>query len=217
MWKSAFTWFDQFGVAHLGRHAVTDGLPVADRGFGVGEVVAGPDVDVDQIGHDVRVRRRGCDSSARRTAGQQPRDIARNTPTSDFMGSRPYASGRATGARCRCPGNARKPRSRQRSATYAMGHEADGCGGNRRWCPRRAAGRLGSDRTASATPSTCDGAGCVPYVNHDAQLGAHVRLRTRATTSAWTRPGNTLACSSKSQWVSFAAADRGAHAAVAVR
>ncbi len=57
--------------------------------------------------------------------------------------------------------------------------------------------------TASATPSTCDGADCVPYVNHDAQLGAVCNQKTRYN-FGMDASGNTLACSSKSQWVSFA-------------
>jgi len=56
---------------------------------------------------------------------------------------------------------------------------------------------------ASATPSTCDGAACVPYVNHDAQLGALCNQSTRYN-FGMDASGNTLACSSKSQWVSFA-------------
>ena len=57
--------------------------------------------------------------------------------------------------------------------------------------------------TASATPSSCDGAGCVPYVNHEAQLGASCNQSTRYN-FGMDSSGNTLACSSKSQWVSFA-------------
>ncbi len=56
---------------------------------------------------------------------------------------------------------------------------------------------------ASATPSTCDSAACVPYVDHDAQLGALCNQSTRYN-FGMDASGNTLACSSKSQWVSFA-------------
>lgn len=57
--------------------------------------------------------------------------------------------------------------------------------------------------TASATPSTCDGPGCVPYVNHEAQLGGECNQSTRYNFGL-DASGNTLACSSKSQWVSYA-------------
>ncbi|MDZ4268324.1 MAG: hypothetical protein U1D00_21975 [Mycobacterium sp.] len=57
--------------------------------------------------------------------------------------------------------------------------------------------------TAAATPTTCDGAGCVPYVNHDAQLGAECNQSTRYN-FGMDSAGNTLACSSKRQWVSSA-------------
>ncbi len=54
---------------------------------------------------------------------------------------------------------------------------------------------------ASATPSTCDGAGCVPYVHPDAQVGGHCNQNTRYN-FGFDASGNTLACSSKSMWVS---------------
>ncbi|MGB2920104.1 MAG: hypothetical protein WA944_17645 [Mycobacterium sp.] len=57
--------------------------------------------------------------------------------------------------------------------------------------------------TASATPTTCDGADCVPYVDHGAQLGAQCNQTTRYN-FGMDASGNTLACNSKSQWVSFA-------------
>ena len=57
--------------------------------------------------------------------------------------------------------------------------------------------------TASATPTTCDGAACVPYVNHDAQVGAQCTQSTRYN-FGMDASGNTLACSSHSVWVSFA-------------
>ena len=56
---------------------------------------------------------------------------------------------------------------------------------------------------ASATPSTCDGPGCVPYVNYEAQLGGGCNQSTRYNFGL-DASGNTLACSSKSQWVSYA-------------
>ena len=56
---------------------------------------------------------------------------------------------------------------------------------------------------ASATPSTCDGAGCVPYVDHTAQVGASCNQSTRYN-FGMDSAGNTLACSSKSQWMSYA-------------
>ena len=55
---------------------------------------------------------------------------------------------------------------------------------------------------AAATPSTCDGAGCVPFVDHDARLGERCNQKTRYNFGL-DGSGNTLACSSKSQWVSF--------------
>lgn len=55
--------------------------------------------------------------------------------------------------------------------------------------------------TSSATPTTCDGAGCVPYVRTDAQLGGHCTQNTRYN-FGFDGSGNTLACSSKSVWVS---------------
>jgi hypothetical protein len=55
--------------------------------------------------------------------------------------------------------------------------------------------------TAAATPSTCDGAGCVPYVRADAQLGGHCTQNTRYN-YGFDASGNTLACNSKSQWKS---------------
>ncbi|PRC59728.1 hypothetical protein C6A85_21930, partial [Mycobacterium sp. ITM-2017-0098] len=54
---------------------------------------------------------------------------------------------------------------------------------------------------ASATPSTCDGAGCVPYVRADAQPGGHCTQNTRYN-FGFDASGNTLACNSKSTWVS---------------
>lgn len=54
---------------------------------------------------------------------------------------------------------------------------------------------------AAASPGTCDGAGCVPYVDHSAQLGAHCNQKTRYNFGL-DGSGSTLACSSKSQWVS---------------
>lgn len=61
---------------------------------------------------------------------------------------------------------------------------------------------IGTAGTASATPYICDGADCVPYVNHDAQLGGEC-LQTTRYNFGMDSSGNTLACSSKSQWVSF--------------
>lgn len=54
---------------------------------------------------------------------------------------------------------------------------------------------------ASATPSTCDGAGCVPYVRTDVQLGGHCTQNTRYNFGS-DASGNTLACNSKSTWIS---------------
>lgn len=54
---------------------------------------------------------------------------------------------------------------------------------------------------AFALPGTCDGADCVPSVNRDAQLGAHCNQTTRYNFGL-DGLGNTLACNSKSMWVS---------------
>ena len=56
---------------------------------------------------------------------------------------------------------------------------------------------------ATATPTTCDGAGCVPYVNHDAALGGPCTQSTRYN-FGMDPSGNSLACNSKGQWVPFA-------------
>ncbi|MGB3354883.1 MAG: hypothetical protein WBB00_19200 [Mycobacterium sp.] len=57
--------------------------------------------------------------------------------------------------------------------------------------------------TAVASPTTCDGADCVPYVDFEAQAGGACNQAPRynfGTDAA----GNTLACNSKGQWVSHA-------------
>lgn len=61
---------------------------------------------------------------------------------------------------------------------------------------------LGSG-TASATPTTCDGADCVPYVDHEAHVGGACNQTTRYN-FGMDSAGNTLACNSASEWVSFA-------------
>lgn len=55
--------------------------------------------------------------------------------------------------------------------------------------------------SASAIPGVCDGAGCVPYVSTDAQPGEHCNQNTRYN-FGFDASGNTLACSSRSVWVS---------------
>ncbi|BBY74902.1 hypothetical protein MPRF_18010 [Mycolicibacterium parafortuitum] len=55
--------------------------------------------------------------------------------------------------------------------------------------------------TASAIPNVCDGAGCVPYVSTDAQLGEFCKQNTRYN-YGFDGSGNTLACNSKSTWIS---------------
>ncbi|MBB2993632.1 hypothetical protein FHR72_005142 [Mycolicibacterium iranicum] len=54
---------------------------------------------------------------------------------------------------------------------------------------------------SSASPSTCDGADCVPYVNTEAQLGEHCNQNTHYN-FGFDGSGNTLACNSRSTWVS---------------
>ncbi|ORB30784.1 hypothetical protein [Mycolicibacterium parafortuitum] len=55
--------------------------------------------------------------------------------------------------------------------------------------------------TASAIPNVCDGAGCVPYVSTEAQLGEFCKQNTRYN-YGFDGSGNTLACNSKSTWIS---------------
>ncbi|MDY6998455.1 MAG: hypothetical protein SW019_17785 [Actinomycetota bacterium] len=56
--------------------------------------------------------------------------------------------------------------------------------------------------TAAATPiSSCDGAGCVPYVDHSAQLGASCNQAPRYN-FGMDSSGQTLACNFAGQWVS---------------
>jgi len=54
--------------------------------------------------------------------------------------------------------------------------------------------------TASATPATCDGAECVPYVSKPVSAGEHCVQNTRYNWGL-DAAGNTLACSSRSVWV----------------
>jgi len=54
--------------------------------------------------------------------------------------------------------------------------------------------------SASASPGYCDGAGCVPYVDHAAVAGEHCNQNTRYNWGI-DAAGNTLACSSRSVWI----------------
>ncbi len=54
---------------------------------------------------------------------------------------------------------------------------------------------------ASASPGYCDGAGCVPYLDHSAVAGEHCTQNTRYNFGI-DASGNTLACSSRSVWIS---------------
>ncbi|MCV6980090.1 hypothetical protein H7I53_07610 [Mycolicibacterium pulveris] len=54
--------------------------------------------------------------------------------------------------------------------------------------------------TAPALPQVCDGAGCVPYVDHTAVKGEHCVQNTRYN-FGMDAAGNTLACSSRSVWI----------------
>ncbi len=55
--------------------------------------------------------------------------------------------------------------------------------------------------TASASPMTCDGAGCVTYIHRDAAEGAPCEPNTRYNFGL-DASGNTLACSSSRKWIS---------------
>ena len=56
--------------------------------------------------------------------------------------------------------------------------------------------------TASATPNTvCDGAACVPFVDHTAHAGGSCSQSTRYN-FGMDASGSTLACNSDGQWVS---------------
>jgi len=54
--------------------------------------------------------------------------------------------------------------------------------------------------TASASPGYCDGAGCVPYLDHTAVAGEHCTQNTRYNWGL-DASGNTLACSSRAVWI----------------
>lgn len=54
--------------------------------------------------------------------------------------------------------------------------------------------------TATASPGYCDGAGCVPYLDHSAVAGDHCTQNTRYNFGL-DASGNTLACSSRSVWI----------------
>jgi hypothetical protein len=62
------------------------------------------------------------------------------------------------------------------------------------------AGLMLGTGAASAGPGTCDGAGCVPYVNHTAKAGGSCNQATRYN-FGMDASGNVLACSSHSQWI----------------
>ena len=53
---------------------------------------------------------------------------------------------------------------------------------------------------ASASPGTCDGAGCVPYVDKGVQAGGECNQATRYN-FGMDAAGNTLACNAKRMWV----------------
>jgi hypothetical protein len=52
---------------------------------------------------------------------------------------------------------------------------------------------------ASATPGSCDGAGCVPFVSQNVAAGQHCTQGTRYIFGL-DATGNTLVCGLKSQW-----------------
>lgn len=54
--------------------------------------------------------------------------------------------------------------------------------------------------TAPALPKVCDGAGCVPYVDHTAAEGGPCVANTRYNFGL-DAAGNTLACSAERTWV----------------
>jgi hypothetical protein len=53
---------------------------------------------------------------------------------------------------------------------------------------------------ASGSPGSCDGAGCVPYIERDAVQGDHCVANTRYN-FALTASGATLACNAGGQWI----------------
>jgi hypothetical protein len=57
-----------------------------------------------------------------------------------------------------------------------------------------------STGSATALPGTCDGADCVPYVDRTAVQGEPCVQSTRYNFGL-DAAGNTLACSSRSQWI----------------
>jgi hypothetical protein len=57
-----------------------------------------------------------------------------------------------------------------------------------------------SSAIASAVPGWCDGADCVPYVDRGAVQGESCTQNTRYNFGI-DAGGNTLACSSRSQWI----------------
>lgn len=56
---------------------------------------------------------------------------------------------------------------------------------------------------AGATPSYCDGAGCVPYVSHGAVRGEHCTTATRYVFGL-DPSGATLVCGARGEWMSSA-------------
>ena len=53
---------------------------------------------------------------------------------------------------------------------------------------------------ASGDPSSCDGAGCVPYVAHDVAQGAPCSVRTRYDFGLDSSSGSTLLCAAVGKW-----------------
>ena len=60
---------------------------------------------------------------------------------------------------------------------------------------------LGTGNAAATPNPVCDGAACVPYVDHTAHLGGSCNQSTRYN-FGMDASGNTLACNSDGQWVS---------------
>jgi hypothetical protein len=54
--------------------------------------------------------------------------------------------------------------------------------------------------SASASPGSCDGAGCIPYLQRGATQGDHCVANTRYN-FALTASGATLACDAEGQWI----------------
>ena len=70
--------------------------------------------------------------------------------------------------------------------------------------------------TASALPGTCDGAECVPYVDHNVDPAAPCAFNSRYPFGLDAK-GGTFLCTAENEWGDGRAVDRGAHPAGRLR